>query len=86
LFYKSIRLSILANEVAMIGFIHHGHAAARPGRLAPSAETLREWPRARALAQRYWERVAGETLLAEAFRVLAGRHAASLRGSQPTHR
>ncbi|TWO73415.1 type II toxin-antitoxin system HipA family toxin YjjJ [Caenimonas sedimenti] len=55
-----------------------------PGRLAPSAETLREWPRARALAARYWERVAGEPMVSGDFRALAERHAVSLRGDAPT--
>ena len=49
-----------------------------PGALASSAETLKVWDRARALATEFWRRVAAEPMISGGFRALAEGHARSL--------
>ncbi len=44
----------------------------------PAAETLSAWPRARSLAEAYWERVCGENRVSQEFRTLGERALASL--------
>lgn len=46
--------------------------------LKPSADTLRVWPRALALAKNFWSAAAQETALSKAFRTIARRHALGL--------
>jgi hypothetical protein len=47
----------------------------------PTAETLSAWPRARALAEGYWERICAEEQISNEFRALGERALASLRAA-----
>lgn len=49
-----------------------------PGRLTPSAQTLRVWNQARALAIDFWRRVVQDERISQAFRQEGLRHAESL--------
>lgn len=49
-----------------------------PATLVPTAQTLRVWEAARALAQRFWVLAAQDLRISEGFRALAERHAQSL--------
>lgn len=49
-----------------------------PAALAPSAQTLRVWEPARALAVRFWQQAAQDARITPAFRRVAARHAGRL--------
>nr|WP_093111637.1 type II toxin-antitoxin system HipA family toxin YjjJ [Variovorax sp. CF079] len=49
-----------------------------PGKLVPTADTLRVWDAARKLAIAFWQSAAGDKRISGAFREAAGRHARSL--------
>ena len=46
--------------------------------LQPTAATLPEWPRAKALAQKFWQAAAGDARISSKFRALAGQNAVLL--------
>ena len=47
--------------------------AARP--LQPTAATLPEWPRAKALAVQFWQAAAGDARISSGFRAIAAQNA-----------
>jgi hypothetical protein len=51
-----------------------------PGALASSAETIKVWDDARALATEFWMRVAAEPMISDDFRAMAEGHVRSLEG------
>lgn len=53
-----------------------------PGKLAPSAETLRVWDLARQLALKFWQQVSEDDKISRQFRSMARLHADSLLRSQ----
>lgn len=55
-----------------------------PGALAPTVETLPQWPSARALAARYWHTVAEDNRISDDFRRIAAGHVQQLH--DVTHR
>lgn len=50
-----------------------------PAQLAPSAQTLRVWDLARELALRFWQLAAEDARISDEFRLLAARHARTLK-------
>jgi serine/threonine protein kinase HipA of HipAB toxin-antitoxin module len=52
-----------------------------PGEIAPTADTLREWKRARSLAHDFWRFVAADVAISKGFRAMAQAHAARLAGT-----
>jgi hypothetical protein len=57
-----------------------------PGRLAPSADTLRVWGDAKELAIDFWNRAADDERISGEFRAMADRHARSLEASHELQR
>lgn len=68
----AFRLAPVYDMLPMLFAPQDGHLVARtftpPG---PTAATLTAWPRARALAEEFWQRLVGDQRISEDFRILA---------------